>query len=475
VGIGAKSFRQWLIVGAAIAIVGIAATVAVTTRPTAFGPSRRDGPPSPILRRSNPYPLFAGTNLPVPPQQSAPWTPPRHGVSPKLISATQALFAEGLPDPRGCEYREVAFRDPFIASGMSFAEAEKMTFARHEHAWLLPAERNATVRFAICRDGLIRPVEFIGAPADLGADTRTEVRDAREYREKLAKQHPAQRPQRLELPDDTPIEMSLLLRLGQTDLAEGLRTELLASGTIDEVVADPYLEIASRWAENVFSEAVWTHLSGDDNLALATAREARRIQPLIEAEAARRGFKKGHPLSSSGVYLDFLEPLPELLADQERRAREGRHGSLTDDAMKALPGKSDRIHALIGDFDMVTVQMIATPGGSYWASDPIVVALIAEGDEAVEPVLDAYVNDDRLIRSALVPRFSGQHYSMQTVSDAAFYVLTGILHTSEDGSEFRIPPEYLWDKARLTRKHRLAVAKAIRAYWQTHRNASGHS
>lgn len=45
--------------------------------------------------------------LPIPPQQSAAWTPPPTKLPKTLVSTAVHLFQLGLGDPRGCEYREI--------------------------------------------------------------------------------------------------------------------------------------------------------------------------------------------------------------------------------------------------------------------------------------------------------------------------------------------------------------------------------
>src|SRR5262245_33991890 len=52
-------------------------------------------------------PIFMGDDMPVPPQQNMPWTPPAEPFPEKLLTATVKLFEQGLADPRGCEYREI--------------------------------------------------------------------------------------------------------------------------------------------------------------------------------------------------------------------------------------------------------------------------------------------------------------------------------------------------------------------------------
>ena len=96
--------------------------------------------------------------LPVPPQQNVPWKTPAIAY-PKLASAAEALAALGLPDPRGCEYREVELSGPFGLAGQSATRA-----------WVLPASRRDRTRWAILWNGLISRVLEVGPKADLRSE-----------------------------------------------------------------------------------------------------------------------------------------------------------------------------------------------------------------------------------------------------------------------------------------------------------------
>jgi hypothetical protein len=49
----------------------------------------------------------SNSDIPLPPEQSVPWTPPSAKLAPVVTSAITELFNDGLADPRGCEYREI--------------------------------------------------------------------------------------------------------------------------------------------------------------------------------------------------------------------------------------------------------------------------------------------------------------------------------------------------------------------------------
>ena len=54
---------------------------------------------------------------------------------------------------------------------------------------------------------------------------------------------------------------------------------------------------------------------------------------------------------------------------------------------------------MIRDFDQIDEQQMMSPGSATPGSSPLVRALIAEGDPAVEPLLTALETDMRLTRS----------------------------------------------------------------------------
>src|SRR4051794_38491359 len=86
---------------------------------------------------------------PRPPQQGTPWTP-RGTVPTNILSAAEALFAQGFPDPRGCEYREIEVEVSGFWQGKSSTVKTR--------GWVLPESSSATNRFAICWNGVIYPI-----------------------------------------------------------------------------------------------------------------------------------------------------------------------------------------------------------------------------------------------------------------------------------------------------------------------------
>ncbi len=164
-----------------------------------------------LAQDSRPSPLFTGAALPVPPQQLLPWTPPATTLPPALIDATQMLFAQGLADPRGCEYREID-----VGTGNCWRGDGGV---QRVHGWVLPQQGEATQRFAICWNGLVYPVVTLGPQADINLD----------FKELAGQHNGANRviPEgvAISVQSPLPIKACLLLRLGEEGLARHIWTD----------------------------------------------------------------------------------------------------------------------------------------------------------------------------------------------------------------------------------------------------------
>ena len=369
--------------------------------------------------------------LPQPPQQHTPWTPPATTMPEEFVTATETLFAQGLADPRGCDYREI---DVHVGNCWQ-GDASMMKV----HGWVLPEQEKAPLRFAVCWNGLVYPVESVGVPVDLQADLKTlnNHGDFMAFPESYA----------IEQSSPMVLKVCLLLRLGEGELA----TRLLNSVGIG-MKKDLYLRLATAWAWARFDRMINAEMRGSDWLALQDARALTALQPLIEEEAAQRGYPRPRTVDENGKdipkppYLSFLKPLPAVLADQEQRAKEARPPfSLA--AITAQKDQAARITALMQALNEVTARI-------WVGEDPIVKALIKEGEPAVEPLIDDLASDTRLTRSLV---FLGRDFIMEhrpvPVSSAAYTALCAILNTTEFGGNFYV------DDPKVTAAH-------IRVYWE---------
>ncbi len=415
-----------------------------------------------------PTPQFTGKAIPDPPGQREAWMPPDTKLPRFIVNATAVLFEAGMADPRGCAYREVELGDANLTKTRGF---------------VLPENPGEAVRFAVGWDGIVYPAFAVGPTSDLDADVRAltdAVTKARREAEApgargfglsdgfevpnrsffsfFAATGPATADSR------SPLKLCMLLRIGRADLAE----KLFAAGTNWTPEVSPrdltdyhitFVSLANEWAGIVFDRLVMAHERGDDGVALDAARRASAFQKAVDTRAEAMGFERGRPHArapGSVSYVESLDNLPALLADQERRA--------TEPTRAPVPPRggdpSARIAALIRDFDQIHVRQWSNPGTADPRSDRIVQRVIAEGDPAVEPLLAAYVSGTRLTRS--VSRSQGGVY-VHPVTDAVYGALVGILKANQflDTGD-----DYL---ARTTPGGRKKLAAAMRVFWEKNR------
>ena len=414
-----------------------------------------------------PSPPFSGTQLPTPPRQASPWTPPA-GLPAPLISAAGTLFDQGLADPRGGEYRQILVGTGMVWSGDGGVQAV--------HGWVLPGTATSS-HFAVCWNGLVYPVVSVGDRADLAADVAALIKadtDTHAAHDRLSPTEPYDRftlgvhSEYVSLSEASllPLKACLLLRLGEDGLARRFWDTWLQGtppryNNNDAARRDPYLAMADEWVWALFDRALTAHMRGDDSLSVLSVRQLAALQPVVEAEAGRRGYRTS---PSTGVheagapYFPYLDLLPRLRADEERRVQQGSPRPVLANLL-ALP-KAARIAALIRALDQVAARQNGQPGSVNPDSDPIVLALVTQGEDAVQPLIDTVAGDTRLTRSVGFGRDFHWGRSAVSVAGAAFAALVDILHTSEFGPS----PDGSSGRA--------GTVAALQAYWNKNRGVS---
>ncbi len=151
----------------------------------------------------------------------------------------------------------------------------------------------------------------------------------------------------------------------------------------------------------MFVRLVDAHMRGDDAIALDAARRLSAFAKAAEARAMELGFEREQARFGNDrpAYFPFLRQLPDLLADHERRSREPERGPIPDHG----GNPAARVAALIRDLDQIAIPQQVHFGNSANGS-PLVQALVAEGDAAVEPLLAAIETDTRLTRTVTYGR-----------------------------------------------------------------------
>ncbi len=393
-------------------------------------------------------PIGAKQAYATPPQETAPWAPPRTALDAHVVSAATKLFEQGLGDPRGCTYREI---DLVLGNVWNGGGEVKKT-----HGWVF-----ADGAYAVAWNGLVYRPKSVGPPADLQADVRALLDADDAARRKAEHDNPGlgyfQRPTTYEgffvaTESVTPLKTMLLLRLGDGQLARRVWDAL---GTREGT--DAYRVAADDWLWSLYDRGVNAHMRGDVDLAIESFRSLPALAKAADAECAARGVKA----PDKGSYFSYLDGIDGLLAEELRRARS--HGPPMNDAAIAalarLP-QADRIAKLIGALDQVAARQWGQPGAPALGEDPIVKALIAEGEPAVAALIDAFENDTRLTRSVQFWRDFARHRTVLAVYEAAYVALSGILHAPffEPGST----------GDNLTAggvEARRVVGKRIRDYW----------
>jgi hypothetical protein len=363
------------------------------------------------------------------------------------------LFKQGLADPRGCEYRTVRVT---VDKSDAFFRHTSDSAAMVTHAWVIPSRPGDQRRFAVCWNGLVCPVQFVGDKADLTADVATSIRYAngKDEDEMLVDAPPgaagwARWHKRLKL-----FSTCLLLRLGEGDLASKLWE---VQKVEEETFPDAYSELAWTWMHNFVTAAFDAHRRGDDELALHSFRRLVKLATVVESATTYRGLPTG---SDKARLVDGFQLLPDLLADQERRAREKRCEPVVCIGPGRIADQTKRIAALIARLDEVT-------GESYsFDRDPIVCSLVREGAPAIDPLLECLEKDNRLTRQIYRPNFmSGlpPPLRVRPVHEVANGILCLILKNAGDS----VP-----DRVRMGSMSREHLAEAI---WTCRQQASRKS
>ena len=410
--------------------------------------------------------------IPDPPHQRDPWTPPTSTLPKFLVTATTTLADQGLADPRGCEYRTVEVIDGSVWGGSGSISKRR--------GWVFADPTGGPTRFVVGWDGLIWPTLTVGDPADLAADVARLVaisqtwtnNNPQRFRELVPRDNDGGAVEPGPTQAD-PVQVCLLLRINQVNLAESLWAALVdppaagkpANGPARTLRSYPYsyLTMANDLAWNHFERAATAIKRGDDAVVLHDARILTRLQPGVEATARTMGFPHPNPGQNNqpASYIPFLSQLPVLLADAERRVREPKRPPIPP---PGGPDPAARVAALIQDLDQVVVTQWGQPGGVSLGEAGTVQALIAEGDAAVDPLIAALRHDDRLTRSVSFWRDFHRSRTFLTTYDAAYVALTGILRTTT----FAVGSTGA-NLSNQGQASRAEVADRIEAYWNRYK------
>lgn|GEM_PF-6090206 len=200
--------------------------------------------------------VASATPFPRPPKQTEKWDVSNSKLPHNAISAIKTLFQQGLGDPRGCEYREIEIRVGNCWNGGGDVV--------ETHGWVFPADDETAKRFGLAWNGLVYPLISVGELADVAKDAKAGLKAAPANNSRLSGA-PAEQTAVSHL-SVLPLKAAMLLRLGETDLAEqqwAAARKLQLNSSED----DPYLVLARDWTWYLFDRASCTHMRADDEIA----------------------------------------------------------------------------------------------------------------------------------------------------------------------------------------------------------------
>ena len=196
-----------------------------------------------------------------------------------------------------------------------------------------------------------------------------------------------------------------LYRRGALSLASELMARIRKETPEWEVNA-PLLEaVEFEIAAEEFNQAMLAFMAGADDVALAHAERFVKMKPAEDYEEFGEGRK--------------------LLEELKRRKTSGTFGK------SASNPKGKSIAELIQDLELVFSRQWGQPGGVSFHDNPIVLELVAKGDEAVPPLLDCIEKDRRYTRSIGFHRDFSAFRHLIEVEEPARNALLGILSVKE--------------------------------------------
>ncbi len=151
----------------------------------------------------------------------------------------------------------------------------------------------------------------------------------------------------------------------------------------------------------------------------------------------------------------------------ERRRQEPPRPSALSLGPGKFPDKAAWIKALITDLEDVRAEQDGQPGWVRLDKNATIKALVQEGNDAVEPLIDCLEHDNRYTRSVHFWRDFAPYRTVLGTDEAAYTALTGIFKTN-----FFDVISTGQDLTNSGPEARAKVVAAVRAYWQKRKGTS---
>jgi hypothetical protein len=423
--------------------------------------------------RGGPLPAASSAGKSVEPEQ----LPGASETFRQIASMAESLSASGWADPRGGEYRELTipgeadrgennYPTTFQINGAASTENKGQ---RKIRGWLLAKAGGNEQRYAVAWDGLVYPVIEIGPPADVDSDVKAALGEKKvtPFFGKVGL-----------VPDRVSLaKVVLLIQLGmQAEAAEmAKRWEEAAKAEDDTYRPDVYTLLATEWLAAQFDRALWAHCRGSYKLALAYLEPIPKARARVEADAPKFGAQMGKPREVPGwgkdLELSFLNQVPALISDEQRRVKEGVTSRPEIADPMSVEDKAKRIALLVRDLEEVAAHPIISKSYIDFSYDPVVKALVAQGEDAVDSLIEALANDPRFTRS-VDGGWGGYQWQpgrsrVVGVEEPALAALVGILRSRDQLPNLDVP--YVNYGPMPPKLKRAELARMVRAYWEKYR------
>ncbi len=338
--------------------------------------------------------------------------------------AASLLFDHSLADPRGCEYRRI---------GIITGNPWNPKYQIETNGWVLPEMSDCNQRYAICWNGLIYPIIFIGEKCSLNNDIKLikldqEIRNYNVYGYSV--------PEYLSASHKTliPMKACLLYRLGEENLTRTIYNALIKTADLKSYSIIfknfPYIELRWEFMWSLYDRSLWAFCRGDDNLSYISLKTLWSL--LKEIKSDQKPLVNGSKLYD----YDFFNPAYDLLKDLERRINTSKEHQIHQIDKEIFSNKKDYIAFLIEKLEQISLSQTSQPGNVQFRFSKEIEALVNEGEFAIEPLLSCLENDMRLIRSVRFWKDFAHSREIIRVCEAAYVALLEIIKIKYKGQYF---------------------------------------
>ena len=325
-------------------------------------------------------------------QKPAPWVPPQTSLPKEFVDAVAFMLENGLEDPRGAK---------FIAATVKQAN-QSVTTQKLDMGWLKKDQKT-----------------FLSSTGNVHKVAR--VRTVGQTTDAVIEEDPI----RHVFGPQYRLRAAEILILGEAKSAEEVYKK-------DHQSSNIFLDVTRDLLAIKFLAAVESHLNGADKETLDKVTELQKLRPLYEAKAAE-GMTQDEikmrteyafpPVTKESRLYSFLGPIDAMSKDASRRLSQSK--KLPDP--EKIKNQADRIAARIFLLDQVDAKQWGQPGGVNLVGDPRVKALVDEGEAAMEPLLKAMAEDNRLTRSVSFGRDFFPQRHVISVAEAARAAIQSLL------------------------------------------------